>query len=144
MLVIVLHPRAAVPIGSPQYAGESWLLPLATADSAANKAAQQVTLKQWSLNKLAFSVRSNIPVALVVNQCYDSGWKAKRGNSRNPVIDVAGLIGVPLPAGEYEVQLAYFPWSFIFGVVISLISLGVIVTMAFCLRKQPTTAKPGV
>lgn len=79
-----------------------------------NNKTQEITY--FSPNKI--KVKTNESGTLVLNQNYAKGWKIKN----NKIKDVNGLIGVNVKRGE-EVVFYYLPDSFVFGSVISIISL---------------------
>jgi len=68
---------------------------------------------------------------------YAPGWKAWIDGRRTEVFE-ANLFakGVLVPAGDQEIVLRYLPASFLWGVVISLASIGLIPAGAFVLGKR--------
>ena len=65
------------------------------------------------------------------------GWHARIDGRRAEVFE-ANLFakGVLVPAGDHEIVLRYLPASFLWGVVISLASIGLIPTGAFVLGRR--------
>ncbi len=94
----------------------------------------QVNLIYWSPNKIIFNVDLKKDDRLIVNQNYDSGWKAivdnknyKRANSSN------GLLSLNLEKQNKSITIYYLPDSFLIGAAVSLIS---IITLLFFLRQE--------
>ena len=65
------------------------------------------------------------------------GWHARIDGRRAEVFE-ANLFakGVLVPAGDHEIVLRYLPASFLWGVVISLASIGLILAGAFVLDRR--------
>ncbi len=93
----------------PGYHGEQYL-----------RGAGIVTLDRWTPNLLRYNVEVPKAATLVINQNFDSGWRLWKGVGN--VIGVGGLLAVALPPGGQKIELAYLPWSFIFGSLITLLS----------------------
>ncbi len=73
----------------------------------------------WSPEGLAYEVDARAPTLLVVNQNYDSDWRATEGE----VISHDGLLAVDLPAGHRVVRLWYSCWRLMVGCLIGLAAL---------------------
>jgi hypothetical protein len=97
----------------------------------------------WSPNALAFDVRLESPATLIVNQNYETGWRAEGGEtvgayvvlerrfwdirarpSELPAKGAIGLLAVPLPAGAHHLVLRHRPPWLWPGAVLSLIGVG--------------------
>jgi hypothetical protein len=84
---------SALAEGEPGYRGEYYLL-----------RGGEVKPLSWSQNRISFSILTDAPDTLIINQNYDSGWRATNGygaESKN------GLLSVPLQAGENAFEV-YF------------------------------------
>ena len=80
---------------------------------------------------IEIDVAAAAPGVLVVNQNYDSGWRAR--DSR-PVKERGGLLAVEVEPGERRIALLYTPPRFWFGAALTLASLAAI--LAGGLSKQ--------
>jgi len=79
-----------------------------------NNETQEITY--FSPNTI--EVRTNESGTLLLNQNYANGWKVKNGEIKN----INGLIGAKAEKNQ-EVVFYYLPNSFIFGSIVSIISL---------------------
>lgn len=115
-------PRNALPIESKKYKGEVYL----------KNTKGEVYFKTWSPNKITISVDAEDKGYVVVNQnYYPGGWKVK-GNKNQKVESVDGLLSVRVGPDENEVELYYFPISFVIGLIVTLITL--LVNIIFMLK----------
>ncbi|MEK6869367.1 MAG: hypothetical protein AABX74_04010, partial [Nanoarchaeota archaeon] len=94
-----------------------------------NNRTQKITY--FSPNKIR--VRTNESGTLVLNQNFANGWKVKNGEIKN----INGLIGAEVEKGQ-EAVFYYLPNSFIFGSVVSIISLifGIVLFLKFKIKKK--------
>lgn len=96
---------------NPDYRGEVYFL---------NHPGNTVAFQIFRPNRMVAKVSVVEPDTLIINQNYDKSWRVNPGRLR----DVNGLLAVDLDKpGEYFVQLAYIPVSFIFGLAVSLATL---------------------
>jgi len=79
-----------------------------------------VTLERWTPNALTFNVDAAVPTVLVVNQNFDPGWRLVRGNGT--VFARGGLLGVLIPAGAQQLELAYQGVQFTLGLAITVMA----------------------
>lgn len=93
----------------PGYRGEQYLL----GDGS-------VRLGDWTPNALIFEVDVPSPTTMVVNQNYESGWRLVKGQGE--IFSRGGLIGVRLPAGRQQLELAYHNPAFVLGLVITMLT----------------------
>ena len=89
-------------------------------------ASGEVSAVRWSPSELRFRVALTAPARLVVNQNFDSGWRASEGTPRA----YAGLLALDIGAGEREIALTHRPEGLIpgvvltvFGIVLSIVAL---------------------
>jgi hypothetical protein len=111
---------------------------------------------RWSPNTLEFDVRLDAPATLIVNQNYETGWRAGGGEtvgayvalerrfwdirarpSELPAKGAIGLLAVPLPAGTHHLVLRHRPPWFWPGALLSLLGVGL---AGMVLRRR---ARPG-
>lgn len=106
-----LEPKNFIWRLNPDYRGEIYFL---------NHSANTAAFRDFSANRLAVKVSVVEPDTLIINQNYDKSWRVNPGRLR----DANGLLAVDLDKpGEYFVQLAYIPVSFILGLAVSLATL---------------------
>ena len=77
----------------------------------------------FSPNRIEVVANAQVEDLLVINQNFYQGWRAKVDKQTKQVKPFNGLISLNLPAGRHEVVFYYLPNSFIFGSIISLISI---------------------
>lgn len=94
--------------GDPDYRGEVFL----------NSGSGEAILRRFTPNTLILEVEALQEDILLVNQNFQRGWRVMEGPVRR-VVSVGGLIGVPVPAGRWKVQLSYAPWSVPLGMGLS-------------------------
>jgi len=94
--------------------------------------AGSVELEKWTPNKLRYRVDAGTPAFLVINQNYDPSWTLAKG--RGVVFWEGGLLGVKVPSGRQEIELAYRDREFVWGVVIF---LGTVAAAALVLFFEP-------
>ncbi|MCM2356963.1 MAG: hypothetical protein NDI77_02350 [Geobacteraceae bacterium] len=83
----------------------------------------EVSLRSWSPNKFTFHIKLQEKDRLVVNQNYWPGWLASRG----VLTPHEGLLAIDLSPGEYDIEVSYFPNSFLLGICIFFTTLAGIV-----------------
>ena len=80
----------------------------------------EVSYTYWSPNKLIVDVNASGEGYVVINQNYAKGWKTK--NNRK-VESFNGLISTKVYPEDKQVTFYYLPWSFVVGLIISLLSI---------------------
>jgi hypothetical protein len=101
-------------------------------DQAAS--AQVLTLAHSSMT---VKTRSASEAFLVTSDVYYPGWVASVDGNTVPLVKTDYAIrGLWLPAGEHTVEFAYRPRSFVHGATLSLISLGVLISLGFLARRR--------
>jgi hypothetical protein len=107
-------------------------------------AAGQALPHVWSPNAVELEVTLRAPAVVVVNQNYESGWRASAGEigaytpathrqwlrSSAPPVETppVGLLSVALPAGTHHLVLRHRPPGLAAGIVLTLIGLALAVT----------------
>jgi len=110
----------------PGYRGEAWL------DGVGGR----VVTELWTPNLLRFRIETAREATLVVNQRYDSGWRAGDG----PAARRGGLLAARLSLGVQVVTLRYVPPLFGAGCALSV--LGAALAVAVWRGKRETAAPP--
>ncbi len=111
ILPMRLRDRTKV-VGDPGYRGEVYL------EEGPGRAALQF----WSPNRLRVSVQTDRLDFLVINQNFALGWRVVHGPIQK-VKWMKGVLGVPVPPGEWEIGLSYFPTAVGVGGVITGLTL---------------------
>jgi hypothetical protein len=97
-----------------------------------------VRLTAWEPEELRLAVSAPRPVLVVVSQAYFPGWQARVDGARVPVYPADYvLLGIPVPAGDHEVVLAYRPLSVRAGAVLSAVGVAALLGLAVLGRKRP-------
>jgi hypothetical protein len=109
--------RAAAIVIGEDTAEKSGLPPL---DSSSANFAATATIVSDRLNDLGIEVNTPQPAMLVLNDSWDSGWKAKVDGMEQSVLRVNyASRGVVVPAGKHNVTFLYRPPFVLAGLVIS-------------------------
>jgi hypothetical protein len=91
----------------------------------ADPSAGQVTRRKWTPNRIDLTVELSRPATVLVNQNWNSGWRASAGTVRS----ANGLLAVDLPAGRTELRLRFLPGSVLVGLLITLLAIGATVIL---------------
>jgi uncharacterized membrane protein YfhO len=104
-------------------------LPGLTTDRGGAGTAQIVA---YSANAARVHASTSGDAWLVISDAYYPGWTASVDGQSAPVLrgDVLFRV-VPIPAGEHDVELRFAPTSVILGLLISLVSLGLVTVIFF-------------
>jgi hypothetical protein len=89
------------------YRGESWM----------NTGSGKITETQWTPNRVRVETDGGGGM-LMLNINYDPGWR-EIGKSNATLVDNSGIIGIDVPTGTREIEIAYRPNSFYWGATIS-------------------------
>ncbi|RPI23219.1 MAG: hypothetical protein EHM61_20265 [Acidobacteria bacterium] len=82
---------------------------------------------------------------LFVGEINYTGWRAKIDGQEARVSPVNGIfMGLPLPAGKHVVELYFSPWSFRWGLGISLLTLAVLLVSLVLPRGRHVASETGV
>jgi hypothetical protein len=77
---------------------------------------------------------------LVLNDLYDSGWRATVDGKSVDILPVNVVArGVVVPAGEHVVNMRYWPRGFTAGLIVSALATAAVIALA--LRKEKPTAE---
>lgn len=121
--------RAAITIGEETAAKTG----LPTIDSSTNTTAASATIVTDRVNVVEIDVNTPQPGMLVLNDSWDSGWKAKLDGVERPVFRVNyAFRGVVVPPGKHTVTFMYRPPLLLMGLVISAVTL-LLLTITFSL-----------
>jgi hypothetical protein len=99
----------------------------------------EATIRLYENNRVEISAQLSEPGILVLTDAFYPGWKVFVGGKEQKVLRANYLFrGVELPAGEQMVEFIYEPDSFKLGLIISLLTVGllVIVPLAGVFRGQ--------
>lgn len=104
--------------GKPGYRGECYL---EESDGSAK-------IQKWTMNRVKVAITAPSSNRLVLNQNFDSGWRAVvTGSDGIRGVDASansgGLVSTPVEPGDREVEFYYLPSSFVWGAWISGLSL---------------------
>ncbi len=110
------------------------------------KADRKLAVKKISASHLKISGEIVEGEAVLVQDTFDIGWKAKGSGGWKVVRDPLDfMVLVPKNTGKFEVDLVYTkPWSVYFGYLVTLATLGFIIRHYLFLRKVRKTVVPEV
>ncbi|WP_161878020.1 YfhO family protein [Alkalibacterium sp. MB6] len=111
---------------------------------AAQKEAQALSVSTFTDGTIVGQLNQTNPSLLVTSIPYTSGWKAQvNGEEVDTVKTNIGFIGIPLPAGEVEVELTYQTPLLTAGMGMSLLGLALLAIYRFVLfpKNQLTFCK---
>ena len=103
----VPFPSYALSSADSDYRGEVWM----------NSGQGRISQLRWTPNHIRVETDGGGGM-LMFNINYDPGWK-QVGDSSEGVLNRSGIIGLELPEGVREVEIAYWPRSFTLGAAIS-------------------------
>ena len=82
-----------------------------------------------SSNRIEINTNSDKDGLLFISDTYDPGWRVKIDGQDSEVIIADGAFkSVFVPAGEHQVVFRYKPKSFVYGLILSSISLVILVS----------------
>ena len=100
-----------------------------------------MTITSFKDTKVTGTVTTDRRSVLFTTIPYDKGWSVKLNGKQVPLEDIHdGFICVSLEAGNHEVEFSYMPPGFIFGLILSLASLGIIILLIVTDRKEKALA----
>jgi hypothetical protein len=101
----------------------------------------QVEIFRRTPSSLVLDVTTPTDGLLVLSEIYFPGWRAIVDDQKSPIVRVNyALRGIPVRAGQHQVEVFYQPVTFIWGTVISGMTLVALVVLGFwswLRRKSP-------
>jgi len=92
----------------------------------------------FSPNRLKIKTDVKEQDFLIVNQNFHRGWRVKVNKKKQKIVSSNGLVSVNLPPGNNDVTLYYLPKSFIAGMLTTLVTCIILVTILWKINKyQP-------
>ncbi|HEA47192.1 MAG TPA: hypothetical protein ENH97_02135 [bacterium] len=119
----ILPGQSAIAIGAPAYQGEWYLAKSGTRNYC--------RLKRFTPNAIWLEVSTVRSNTVVLNQNYFSGWRVK-GFPGAKAIFYRGKIGIPVPPGQHQLKVYFWPRTFIWGLSLTLLAIGL--SLWFLLR----------
>ncbi len=102
----------------------------------------EVNIVNYSDNEIILETKNDQPGILVVNDSFDSGWKASIDNGTVEILRANyDLRAVEVPAGKNKLIFVYKPISFIIGKNICLITQAVLIILLVFNPKLPLLKK---
>jgi len=96
----------------------------------------RVTITKYTPNEVVIRATSLVPKLLFLSDVYDTGWKATvDGKGARIYRADYDFRAVSVPAGEHTIRFVYWPRSFVYGLWISAIAIGLLVVLMFRLKK---------
>lgn len=90
----------------------------------------QVKIVDRTPNSLVLNVTTPSDGLLVLSEVFYPGWRAIVDDHNSPILRVNyTLRGVSLPAGAHRLEIYYSPVTFIWGAVLTGVTLGILVTI---------------
>ena len=111
----VLPGQSAIAIGALAYQGEWYLTHPANKDYC--------RLKRFTPNALWLETSTERPNMVVLNQNYFSGWRVK-GFPGAKATFYKGKIGIPIPPGQRQLKVYFWPRTFVWGLSLTLLTIG--------------------
>lgn len=100
-------------------------------------ATSNVTITSYLPNKVSINVHAEKSSLLILTDSYYPGWQAHVDGKESMIYRADGLVrAVFVPAGSHTVEFSYLPESFVIGVMISLITAGILAGVVMYSRKN--------
>lgn len=94
------------------------------------------TISMYQGNKIEILTEVDEDAFLVLTDTYYKGWKAFVGEKETPIYQVDHAFrGVLVPKGTEIVRFVYTPWSFTFGLTLSIIGIASLAVMLFFINR---------
>ncbi len=107
---------------------------------AACKTADQVTLREHSVNRVRIDARMACQGMVILSDTFVPGWKAEVDGRPAPIYEVnEAMRGVVVPAGAHTLTMQYRPASVLWGALLT--ALGVAGALALGRRKSIVAVK---
>jgi hypothetical protein len=95
----------------------------------------QVQIAHQTPNSLVLNVATPTDSLLVLSEIHYPGWQVTVDGQASSILSVDYILrGVPIPAGQHSVEIFYRPVTFIWGALISGITLAGLVVWGFWIR----------
>jgi len=97
-----------------------------------------VSIEKWDIHSMTFTVYTNKPAFLVISEIYyPNGWLAYVDNNVTDIFKTNyAFRGIVVPAGKHTVFLRFRATDIYAGLIISVLSLLVIVTLLIVKRSE--------
>lgn len=112
---------------------------LAVEETVLEPGAGTITERSWSPDAIDLDVDLSRPATVVVNQNWNSGWRASVGEVQSR----RGLLTVAMPAGKQTLSLRFRPRSATGGALTSLVAIAALIFLARRSRRHPDLAPRG-
>lgn len=98
--------------------------------------AGSVEVVKYTANELVFQSKSEVAKLLFLSDVYDKGWRVTV-DGKEARIDRADydFRAVSVPAGGHTIRFVYWPKSFVYGVWIAVLGIGLLVGFSFHQKK---------
>jgi hypothetical protein len=104
----------------------------------ADPSAERVTVENYESDEMRLSVSLEADGIVVLSEIFDSGWKAEVDGEAVDILAVDGVLrGVPVSAGEHEIELEYRPRSITVGLLTTSFTALALLVGFFVLRRRP-------
>jgi len=122
--------KAAILIGEDTAAKTN----LTQGDSSFDEGEATAVIVRDRLNNVEVEVDTHRPAMLVLNDSWDSGWKADVDGVQQPVLRVNyAFRGVVMPEGKHHVTFSYRPTALLIGLAISSGTLALLMVWFTCI-----------
>ena len=99
----------------------------------------EANIISYEPNEVKIKVKNDSPAFLVLTDSYYPGWRAYIDGEETTIYRTNGLVrSVLVPGGEHTVTFSYLPDSFLSGVAISLITVGILFGFIVYSRRKKT------
>ncbi len=94
-------------------------------------------IESYSANKVMINTTSKSASLLVLTDTYYPGWKAHVDGKESNIYRADGLVrAVFVPEGSHTVEFSYVPTSFVIGIMISFVTVGILLGLVIYLKKR--------
>lgn len=95
----------------------------------------RVSFNQYRANRIKIDVETTANGVFILSDAYYPGWRAYLDKKRVPIYPAFGALrAVFMPEGKHELVFRYRPWSFTFGLLLTLVGLVLFIFLFFRLR----------
>ncbi len=122
---------------APDFDRRNSLILETTPDIEPTSGSGEVQITEYTPNQVMLKTTSESPKLLFLSDVYDAGWEATIDGKKTKVYRADyDFRAVAVPKGEHIVEYRYHPIGFRVGVIVSLVSSGVIVCIALWTKKR--------